>query len=367
MNSTTVRDILNYFLEVTPFQYQESYDNSGLLVGNPNDEVKGVLCSLDCTEEVVDEAISLGLNVIVSHHPILFKGIKSLTGKNYIERAIMKAIKNDIALIAVHTNIDNYRFGVNHVIANKLNLKNQQILSPKENQLMKMSVFVPKTHEEKLRSALASVGAGKIGAYDSCSFSADGTGRFRPLEGSNAFIGSTDKLEAVEESRVEVLLESHLVSGAIDAMRSAHPYEEIAYDLFPLNNTNPYVGSGMIGDLENEVPVTEFLKTIKVTFKAGVVRYTASEKKLIKRVAVCGGSGSFLLNDAKRNGADLFLTADFKYHEFFDAENTITIADIGHFESEQFIVDWFVTFISNKFPNFAVRLTSVNTNPINYI
>lgn len=367
MNTTKVRDLLAYFQEIVPFQYQESYDNSGLLVGDPNMEIKGVLCSLDCTENVIDDALAQGCNVIVSHHPILFKGIKSLTGKNYVERTLIKAIKNDIALIAVHTNVDNYRFGVNHIIANKLKLVNQQILVPKQGNLLKLAVFVPRSHSNVVLEALANAGAGKIGNYDSCSFSTEGTGRFRPLENSNAFIGSVNQLEAVDEVKVEVIFETHLLSKVIQAMNSAHPYEEIAHDIVPLTHENNYVGSGIIGDLEHEIEVEDFLKTIKTTFKAGVVRYTKAEKTKVKRVAVCGGSGSFLLKDAKNRGADLYLTADFKYHEFFDSENQIIIADIGHFESEQYIVDWFVSFISNKFPNFAVRLTSVNTNPINYI
>ena len=362
-----VSDLVAYLNQLAPFSYQESYDNSGLLVGDPTTEIKGVLVALDCVESIVEEAISIGANVIVTHHPIVFKGLKRLTGANYVERTVLKAIKNDIALIAIHTNLDNMPHGVNKIISDKLGLTNTSILVPREAGFLKLSVFVPITHSEVVRQAIADAGAGKIGDYDACSFTVSGTGRFRPSQEADPYIGSPGVLEEVQEERVDVVVPQHSLNAVLSAMKKTHPYEEVAYDLVALVNTNEYVGSGMVGELSDEVPVQEFLKTIKMTFNCGVVRYTESAKPKVKRIAVCGGSGSFLLSAAKRAGADVFITADFKYHEFFDAENRIVIADIGHFESEQYTSHWLVEQLQKKFTTFAVRLTSINTNPINYL
>lgn len=362
-----VQDIVDYLQETAPFQYQESYDNSGLLVGNPNWEVTGVLVALDCIESIVDEAIDQGANVIVTHHPIIFKGLKRLTGSNYIERTVIKVIEHQIALIAIHTNLDNYRFGVNHIIANKLGLVKQQILAPKEAVLFGLTVFVPKENAETLRLAMANAGAGKIGDYDSCSFSVEGEGRFKPLEGSNPVIGQQYSLTTVMEERISVIVEKHLLSKVVKTMLEVHPYEEVAHEITPLSNKHAYLGSGMIGELEQPMETMEFLSFIKDQFRCGSIRYTADCKKTIKKVALCGGSGSFLLGDAKQQKADIFITADFKYHDFFDAEEQIIIADIGHFESEQYTSEWLVWHLTKKFTTFAVRLTNVSTNPINYL
>lgn len=362
-----VQDIVDYLQETAPFQYQESYDNSGLLVGNPNWEVTGVLVALDCIESIVDEAIDQGANVIVTHHPIIFKGLKRLTGSNYIERTVIKAIEHKIALIAIHTNLDNYRFGVNHIIANKLGMVKQQILAPKEAVLFGLTVFVQKENAETLRVALAKAGAGQIGDYDSCSFSVEGEGRFKPLEGSNPVIGFQNDLTTVNEERISVIVEKHLLSKVVKAMKLAHPYEEVAHEITPLTNKHAYLGSGMIGELEQPMEAMDFLRLIKERFQCESIRYTSICKHLIERVALCGGSGSFLLNDAKQQGADIFITADFKYHEFFDAEEQLIIADIGHFESEQYTSEWLVWHLTKNFTTFAVRLTNVSTNPINYL
>ena len=362
-----VKELVSYLNHIAPFTYQESYDNSGLLVGDPNSEIKGVLVALDCIETIVDEAILYGANVIVTHHPIIFKGLRRITGSNYVERTVLKAIKNDISLIAIHTNLDNVHFGVNHIISEKLGLTNQKILNPKAATNHKLAVFVPQTHADPLREAMAKAGAGMIGSYDSCSFSVEGEGRFRPDADAVPFIGKAGELEVVKEVKIEVIVSEHALHSVLQAMKAAHPYEEIAYDVIGLSNTNEYIGSGMIGTLENEMEVMEFLNFVKKTFQCGTVRYTQPTKSMIKTVAVCGGAGSFLLKDAIRAKADVFITGDFKYHEFFDAENHLMIADIGHFESEQYTSEWLVAQMKKKFTNFAVRLTSVNTNPINYL
>lgn len=363
----TVNDIVRFLNELAPFTYQESYDNSGLLVGDPEMEVSGVVVALDMTEAVVDAAIAQGANVVLAHHPIIFKGLKRLTGSNYVERTVMKAIRHGIALIAAHTNLDNYRFGVNHVISEKLGLKNTRILVPKEASLLGLTVFVPGSHAESLRVALGEAGAGSIGEYDQCSFSSSGTGRFRPLENSNPYIGKTGELESVSEERVSVILEKHQLSAVLKAMVANHPYEEVAHEIVALNNENQYVGSGMVGELSEPMRTLDFLRFVKESFQCGAIRYTSPVKTDVKRIAVCGGSGSFLLDAAKRAQADVFITADFKYHEFFDAEEAIVIADIGHFESEQYTSEWLVQVLIKKFTTFAVRLANVNTNPINYL
>ncbi len=362
-----VKELVSYLNQLAPFTYQESYDNSGLLVGNPAAEITGVVVALDCIESVVDEAILHGANVVLTHHPIVFKGLKRITGANYVERTVLKAIKNDINLIAIHTNLDNVHFGVNYIIAEKLGLTDLKILSPKAATMYKLAVFVPQTHADLIREAMAKAGAGHIGAYNSCSFSSKGEGRFRPDEDATPFIGKAGELEVVKETKVEVVVTEHAVSAVLHAMKATHPYEEVAYDLIALTNTNEYIGSGMIGTLAEGMEAMEFLQYVKRTFHCGAIRYTNPTKSTVKRIAVCGGSGSFLLKDAIRAHADVFITGDFKYHEFFDAEDHLMIADIGHFESEQYTSEWLVAQLKKKITKFAVRLTNVNTNPINYL
>ncbi len=361
-----IKDICNYLEEWAPRPYAENYDNVGLLVGDYNADVSGVLVSLDCTEAIVDEAIEKGCNLIVSHHPILFKGLKKLIGSNYVERTIVKAIKNDIALYAIHTNLDNVQDGVNAKIADIIGLSNPRILRPNGETLQKLTVFIPNAEAENLRSALFSSGAGVIGNYSNCSFNLEGKGTFKALEDANPAVGEIGETHTESETRIEVMFPSILKNRVLTAMKEAHPYEEVAYYLHSLDNTNQYLGSGMVGVLENPIPTKEFMNQLKEKMGLPIIRHTNLVKKEVKTIAICGGSGSFLLNDAKRSGADVFITGDFKYHEFFDAENDIVIADIGHFESERFTIDLIAENLLKKFTTFAVRLTEVNTNPIHY-
>lgn len=361
-----VKDVCASLEEWAPPSFQESYDNSGLLVGHPEMEVTGVLVSLDCTEEVMREAINKNCNVVVSHHPVIFGGLKRITGKHYVERVVMMALKHDIALYAIHTNLDNVNTGVNNRIADRLGLLNREILSPKRGHLRKLAVFCPHDYAEKVRSALFGAGAGNIGNYDECSFNLQGEGTFRGGEGSNAFVGEVGKRHAEPETRVEVVYQSHLESRLLAAMHKAHPYEEVAYDIFEMANTDRTIGSGMVGTLKEPVDEKEFLTALKTSMRTDCIRHTQLVEKPIKKVALCGGSGSFLLKRAKQVGADIFITGDFKYHDFFEADNEIVIADIGHFESEQFTIELITEFISEKFSTFAVYFTEVNTNPINY-
>jgi len=361
-----IKEITSYLESIAPLAYQESYDNSGLIVGNPNDKVTKALISLDCTEEIVDEAIAKGCDIIISHHPIVFKGIKKFNSKNYVERTVIKAIKNNIALYAIHTNLDNVMGGVSSKIAEKLELVNHAILSPKSGLLKKLVVYVPRANVEEVRQALFDAGAGSIGDYDQCSYNTAGYGTFRPMDGANPAIGEIGTQERVEETKIEVIFPQQLERQVLVSMLAAHPYEEVAYHTITLENKLQYVGSGAIGNLEVPMEAHDFLAYLKEKLNLNVIRHTKLSDKKIQRVAVCGGAGGFLLNEAKRSGADIFITADYKYHEFFDAENEIVIADIGHYESEQFTQELLLEIIQKKFVNFAVLLTGIDTNPIKY-
>lgn len=361
----SIKDITNYLEQLAPPVYQESYDNCGLIVGDSSQQVTNVLVTLDCTEAVVDEAIAKGCNLIVAHHPIVFSGLKKLNGKNYVERTVIKAIKNEVAIYAIHTNLDNVKHGVNAKIAERLGLMNTQILAPKSGLLKKMVVYVPQSHIEKVQQALFDAGAGNIGNYSECSFYAAGTGTFKGNEQSNGFVGEQGKQHQEPEYKLEVLVDDARLGTSISAMILAHPYEEVAYDVFALANAHTQIGSGMIGELPEAMAPEDFLAYLKINMQTNTIRYTPVNKS-IKKVAVCGGSGSFLLKTALAAGADAFVTADFKYHEFFDAEQRLMIADIGHYESEIFTINLLADEMLKKFHSFAVILSEINTNPINY-
>lgn len=362
-----VGEVIGWIEETAPVALQESYDNAGLLVGDRAMPVSGVLISLDITEEVIEEAILHNCNLIISHHPLIFKGLKKLTGQNYVQRCVIKAVKNDVAIYAAHTNIDNVLKGVNGKIADIIGLTNRSILSPKNDSLVKLVTFVPKAELEAVRDALFTAGAGSIGNYDSCSFNTAGTGTFRANEQANPFVGGIGNLHNEQEIRLEVILPAYLTRSATAALYRSHPYEEPAFDIIPLLNSWNSVGAGIVGELEQEMDELDFLQKIKEIFAVDVVRHTNLLGKKIKRVAVCGGSGSSFLGNAKAHKADVFISGDFKYHEFFDAEDQILIADIGHYESEQYTKEVFYEIITKKIANFAVRISEVKTNPINYL
>jgi dinuclear metal center YbgI/SA1388 family protein len=360
-----IKEVTSYLEQLAPLNFQEDYDNSGLIIGDAQSELKGVLVTLDVTEEVIQEAISKGCNLVVAHHPLIFRGLKKLNGKNYVERSVILAIKNDIAIYAIHTNLDNVVNGVNFKIAEKLGLSDVQILRKKKGTLLKLTVFVPLESADKLLAELHKAGAGNIGNYSDCSFKSEGIGSFKPNQAANPVIGEVGKAEEVTEYRIEVILPVNLRAKVLNAMYAAHPYEEVAYYLQELENENQEVGSGAVGLLPVEMNEMEFLAHLKKSMNLDVIKFTSAEKT-IRKVAVCGGVGSFLLGDARANGADAFVTADYKYHEFFDAEGSILIADIGHFESEVFTKDLLVEILSKKITNFAPHLSEVNTNPVNY-
>lgn len=364
---TKIKDVVEHLEIIAPLQLQESYDNAGLLTGNENEKASNILVSLDCTEDVIDEAISKKCNLVISHHPIIFKGLKKLTGKNYVERTIIKAIKNNIAIYAIHTNLDNVlQNGVNSKIAQKLGLKNISILRKTETALAKLVTYVPKEFAQQVRNALFAAGAGNIGNYESCSFGSLGEGTFRGNENSNPFVGQAGELHFESEIKLETVFPYYLKNKIISELLKAHPYEEVAYDIFMMQNQWNQVGSGITGFFEKEINITDFLSLIKNNMNAEVIKYTEMTNKKIKKVAICGGSGSFLLADAISAEADALVTSDFKYHEFFDAENHIMVCDIGHYESEQFTSELIIEIIKNKFPNFAPVLAETKTNPVKY-
>ena len=362
-----INDVIKVLEELAPSSLQESYDNARLIVGDGNQEVQKTLICLDSTEEVLEEAIEKGCNLIIAHHPIVFSGLKKFNGSTYIERVIIKAIKNDIAIYAIHTNLDNVFNGVNYKISEKLNLQDLKILSPKDKLLRKLVFYCPIEQAESVRSSLFEAGAGQIGNYSSCSFSLVGTGSFKANEKAEPHVGVVNQLHLEKEERVELVFPFYKETAIINALKRTHPYEEVAYDVYQILNKWNEVGSGMIGNLENELEIMDFLKMVKSKLNVELIRYTNIHKDKVKRVAVCGGSGSFLLKEAKAQKADVFISADFKYHQFFDAEDEIIIADVGHYESEQFTGELIQSYLQEKIPNFASYLTSKRTNPINYI
>ncbi|GAC1306170.1 MAG: Nif3-like dinuclear metal center hexameric protein [Mucilaginibacter sp.] len=355
-----------YLESLAPLAYQEEYDNSGLIVGRPDQDINQALISLDCTEAVVDEAIATGCQLVISHHPIVFRGLKKFNGKTYVERVVEKAIRHNIALYAIHTNLDNISRGVNAKIAETLELKNCHIMAPKHNLLKKLVTYVPVSHAEEVRNALFEAGAGNIGNYSECSFNAEGTGTFKGNDQTDPYVGEPGKRHLENEVRIEMIYPANIESKILMALVLAHPYEEVAYDLYAITNQNQQVGSGMIGELDEPMDEESFLFHVKDKMRTHVIRHTAFTGRQVKKVAVCGGAGGFLLKQAMAAGADIFITADYKYHEFFDAESQLLIADVGHFESEQFTQQLLYEIIKKKFTTFALRLTEVNTNPVKY-
>ena len=362
-----IKEIVSALEQFAPLPLQDGFDNAGLQIGLTDAEVTGALLCLDVTETVLDEAIALGFNLIIAHHPLIFKGYKSITGKDYVERCILKAIKNDLVIYAAHTNLDNAPEGVNFKIAEKIGLKNVRVLETKENALVKLVTFVPTAQAEDVRKALFNAGCGNIGNYDSCSYNLEGEGTFRAHEGSHPFCGEIGEMHTEKEIRIETILPAYKKAEAVKALLAAHPYEEPAFDIYPLQNTWAQAGAGVIGELETSETELEFLKRIKKTFEVGCLKHNKLTGREIQTVALCGGAGAFLIPHAIRNRADVFITGEIKYHDYFGRENDILLAEIGHYESEQYTKEIFYTLIRDLFPNLEVQQTKVNTNPIKYM
>ena len=361
-----IKEIVSYLESIAPLSLQESYDNAGLIIGDPQKTIHSALITLELTPEVLDEAIARNTHLIISHHPLIFKGIKKLTGANQVESMIIKAIQNEIAIFATHTNFDSVVGGLNSYLSEKIGLHNVRVLKPKENHLLKLVTFVPEEHVEVVKTAIFDAGAGTIGNYDHCGFSIQGKGSFRAGIKSKPFTGKKGELHIENEIRYETIFPRHFKSQVVQALLKSHPYEEVAYDLYPLENKYPLAGMGMIGELNEDWEEKAFMDRLKKVFDIHTLKHTQWLGKSIRKVAICGGAGSSLLSDAIRAGADIFVSSDFTYHKFFEAENKILIADIGHYESEHLVKEILGDLIKKKFPTFAAQISEVNTNPINY-
>jgi dinuclear metal center YbgI/SA1388 family protein len=361
-----IGDVISFLESVAHPSLQEHYDNTGLITGDAGWECKGIICSLDSTEDVIKEAIEKRCNLVIAHHPIIFGGLKKITGKNYVEKTVITAIKNDIAIYAIHTNLDNVINGVSGKMAKMLGLQNTSVLSPKANTLKKLFVFVPVSKSAEVRNAIFSVGGGHIGNYSECSYNTEGLGTFKAGPGSDPFVGKIGEHVQEKEIKIEVIFPFFLENKILAAMYTAHPYEEVAYDVMSLSNSHPGIGAGIIGEIPEAMDETPFLTHLKSIFRLKNIRHTKIRNKPIKKVALCGGAGSFLISNALNQGADVYITGDVKYHEFFDADGQVLIADIGHYESEQFTIGLVHEILEQKFPTFAVLKTEVLTNPVHY-
>lgn len=362
-----VQDVIDHLEALSPLAYAEDFDNVGLLVGNKNDKVTGILVTLDTLEAVVDEAIDNDCNLIVSFHPIIFKGLKKINGKSYVERVVIKAIKHGIAIFAIHTALDNAMQGVNAMICEQLGIQNPNILIPQAGTIKKLTTYVPKNELDSLRSALFEAGGGAIGNYNECSFNVEGTGTFNGNATSNPTLGTKGEFHEEEEVKLTMIFAKHLESKILQTLFKVHSYEEVAYEVITVENKNQDIGMGMIGELETPVSSVDFLQMLKDKMNSGCVRHSKILDKPIKKVAVLGGSGSFAISAAKAHGADAFVTSDLKYHDFFQAEDSILLADVGHYESEQYTKNLLVSYLTKKIPNFAIILSKTNTNPVKYL
>ena len=362
-----VQELLDIFDEWAPLDYSEDFDNTGLIIGSPNDKCNGILISLDTTEEVLEEAIKKNYNVIVSFHPIIFSDLKKITGETYVERVVSKALRNNISIIALHTRLDNHPEGVNHEICKRIGLIKTETLIPKKGTLKKLVVYVPKNKSGKVLKALHDAGAGNLENYTDCSFLLEGKGQFTGNKKSDPHVGKKLEKVSIEEVQINVVFESYLKGKVQEALFEAHPYETVAYEMYSLLNSYTNVGMGKIGFLKNEINSIDFLKKLKKIFNTGHIRYNNFEEKKLNKIAVLGGSGSFAIEKAKSRGADAFITADLKYHQFFQGDRKMLLVDIGHYESEQYTKNLIFDHLSKKLPNFAVALATTKTNPVNYI
>ncbi|MEM9143795.1 MAG: Nif3-like dinuclear metal center hexameric protein [Bacteroidota bacterium] len=363
----TITDITKVLEELAPLANAEDFDNTGLLVGNPIAQVSGVLVTLDTLESVVEEAVAHGCNLIVSFHPIIFSGLKKLTGSSYVERTVIKAIQENIAIYSMHTALDNAMEGVNSKICEVLGIQNPKILIPKQGTLKKLVTYVPSADAQNLKTALFHAGAGAIGKYSNCSFSVTGTGSYKAGEGALPAKGAIGTTHYEKEEQINVVFPKSKEDQIIPVLLKNHPYEEVAYEIYSMDNTDPYLGMGMVGQLERPLDELDFLQKVKQKMQASGIRHSRLLGKKVQKIAVLGGSGAFAIGAAKAAGADIFVTADIKYHQFFEAEGKLVISDIGHYETEQFTKNLLTDYLRKKIPSFAIRLSESKTNPITYL
>ena len=361
-----IKKIISIIEEWAPLDYSEDFDNVGLLTGDKEKKCSGILVTLDTNELVIDEAIRKNCNFILSFHPIIFPHIKKITHKNYVEKTLVKAIKNDISIYSIHTALDNYKYGVSHKIGDRLGLINQKILIPKKNTLVKLNVNIPIDHYEKVKNQLFISGAGEIGNYKKSSFTSKGIGQFSGNEKSNPYIGDKKKNIKIDEKRLNLIFQKHKKNKILKKLKEVHPYEEVSYEIYSIQNINEEIGMGSLGYLKNSMNSEEFLKFLKIKMNTKLIRHSKLIKNKIKKIAVLGGSGNFAIESAIQKKADVLITADLKYHDFFKANNKIILMDIGHYESEQYTKKLIFDHLTKKIPSFACVLSRVKTNPINY-
>lgn len=366
----TLNDIIAPIEAAAPRAWQENWDNAGWQVcpADPKTaECTGALLTLDITEAVVGEAAREGFNLIVSHHPLLFKGLKRITGSTPQERNVTEAIRHGIAIYSAHTNMDSAPGGVNFRLAEMLGLTNIEVLIPREGDLVKLVFYTPAAEADRVRQAVLEAGAGHIGNYDSCSYNNEGFGTFRAVsDACRPYVGSIGEMHREPEVRTETVVPRYLLSRVIDTLIKAHPYEEPAYDIIPLELPNRGAGLGCVGDLSEALPTAAFLQRIATTLNLPYLRHSEIATGTVRRVAVCGGSGAEFIPSAIAAGAQLYLTADLKYHDFQRGGETITLVDGGHFETEHQLMDVFYELISKKIPNFAVRRAATPSNAVSY-
>jgi dinuclear metal center YbgI/SA1388 family protein len=361
-----IKEVVDALERFAPLPLQDGFDNAGMQIGLTEVEATGALLCLDVTEDVIDEAVACGCNLIVSHHPLIFKALKRVTGRGYVERCVMKAIRHGVAIYSAHTNLDNAFGGVNYKIAEKLGLTNVRALEPSNGHLLKLVTFVPTDYADKVRAAMFAAGCGQIGNYDCCSFNQDGYGTFRAHEGCNPFCGSINELHRENEVKIETIVPAYCKDAAVRALLEAHPYEEPAYDIYALQNDWDRVGSGIVGELEEPITELDLLKTLRDKFAVECVKHNSLSGRAIKRVALCGGAGAFLLQNAIKGKADAFITGEIRYHDYFGHDDEILIAEIGHYESEQYTTEILSDVIGRSCPGLRLLKSNINTNPIKY-
>jgi dinuclear metal center YbgI/SA1388 family protein len=358
------REIIEKIEKLAPLNLAESWDNVGLLIGDYQKEIKNIMVTLDVTLEVVKEAVEKKIDLIIAHHPIIFKPLKKITMDDYTGQMVCNLIKNDISVYAAHTNLDIAKGGLNDVLASRLQLNNVKVLKALKNvQLKKIVVFIPDGYQDAVREAMAKEGAGWIGDYSHCTFMTKGTGTFKPLEGTNPFIGKQGQVEKAEEYRLETIVPQDKVGKVIKAMLEVHPYEEVAYDIYPLEIEGEAVGIGRIGTLENEMTFSEFIKLVKNTLNIEYIKYIGNEKSIISKVAICTGSGADFISACVKQKADVYITGDVKYHEAqFAQQNGLNLIDAGHYETENIVVPFLMDYLNDTYQNKGIKIFSAQSN-----
>jgi len=357
-----IKEVISFLENKFPLSWQEDFDNSGIQCGDKERDITGVVVCFDMSEVVIEEAISKGANMVVSHHPIIYRDvIKRIEPTNRVGKILCKALENKILLYSMHTNIDSGKAGGNSLFAQKLELQKLSVLSPKENEFCKLVVFVPSENSVFLRDALFKAGCGNIGNYSHCSFSCEGIGSFKPLADANPHIGQHNRIERVEEERIEMIFSKIKKRQIVEALYQHHPYEEPAFDIFALENTNKDIGLGRVGFLPQPMVAADFIHYVKQKLNVELVRFSGNSKAEISKVAVCGGGGASHIKDALTAGADAYITGDLKYHDFFIPENKMLLVDIGHFEGEHFIREIITSLLKEKFKNFSTYFTEVES------